>query len=227
MSILFLVLGVVLGLGTLIIVIVKQAIVRRKSYAYISFKEKYSQYHFRGATREDDRKAGENLSIYSDDAPMDIIREGNTIKEKVEQDEKTGQLKYPFIDDFAPLIIASGLCFGLSLAIFCLSIPYISNVEGYNQKIDMYEKQNAKIEKQINTIVKDYQNYESDTFKTTTKNSIEIISLYPELKSDKLVSKQIGIYSDNNVNITSLKSKIIDEQKKQWWINFRVNYNKQ
>ena len=59
------------------------------------------------------------------------------------------------------------------------------------EKITMYEQQNKQIEEQIDTVVKQYQEYESDTYiKTSSESSITLVSLYPDLKSDELVKNR-------------------------------------
>lgn len=89
------------------------------------------------------------------------------------------------------------------------------------EKITMYEQQNKQIEEQIDTVVKQYQEYESDTYiKTSSESSITLVSLYPDLKSDELVKKQIKVYQDNNKKITELKEKQINAKASKWWLYF-------
>ena len=88
-------------------------------------------------------------------------------------------------------------------------------------KIAMYEEQNSKIEEQIDVVVKQYMEYESDTYAMTApESSITLVSLYPELKSDELVKKQIAVYQENNKKITNLKEKQIDANVAKWWLYF-------
>lgn len=89
------------------------------------------------------------------------------------------------------------------------------------EMIAMYEQQNNQIEEQIDTVVKQYQEYESDTYiKTSSESSITLVSLYPDLKSDELVKKQIKVYSDNNKKIIELKEKQINAKVSKWWLYF-------
>lgn len=89
------------------------------------------------------------------------------------------------------------------------------------EKITMYEQQNNQIEEQIATVVKQYQEYESDTYAmTSSESSITLVSLYPDLKSDELVKKQIKVYQDNNKKITELKEKQINAKATKWWLYF-------
>ena len=90
-----------------------------------------------------------------------------------------------------------------------------------NEKVAMYEEENAAIEEQIATIVEQYQKYETDIFENAKVESpITYVSLYPELKSDSLVQKQIEIYVSNNNKIKDLKKESINASIYRWWLYF-------
>lgn len=90
-----------------------------------------------------------------------------------------------------------------------------------DEKIAMYQEENTKIEKQIDTLVSNYMNYESDTYeKFKSESSITLVSMYPELKSDKLVEEQISVYEENNKKIREFKEDKIDLKVKKWWLYF-------
>lgn len=91
-----------------------------------------------------------------------------------------------------------------------------------DDKIAMYEEQNSKIEEQIATVVHEYQEYESGIMTEIGDNEsyITLVSLYPELKADALVSKQIEVYLNNNQIIASLKSQKLNERVYRWWLYF-------
>ena len=64
-------------------------------------------------------------------------------------------------------------------------------------------------------------NYESDTYgNLKNESSITLVSLYPELKADTLVEKQIEIYTENNKKIKELKEKIINISNYKWLLYF-------
>ena len=85
-------------------------------------------------------------------------------------------------------------------------------------RIDMYQEENAKIEEQISAAVKQYQDYETDIFEDLKpESSITLVSLYPELKSDSLVQKQLEVYLANNEKIKSLKEEKINGRVTKWW----------
>lgn len=97
----------------------------------------------------------------------------------------------------------------------------VSNLSVIDQKVEMYEQENAKIEQQIETAVTAYQQHEKDVFTSVKPNSyIQLVSLYPELKSDTLVKTQIKTYQSNNKKIKELKEQAISGNVKRWWLYF-------
>lgn len=97
----------------------------------------------------------------------------------------------------------------------------VSKYNTIDDKIEMYQEENSSIELQISECVKQYQQYESDIFaETTSNNAITLVSLYPELKSDSLVSKQLEVYVSNNRKIKELKEAQIDGSVVRWWLYF-------
>ena len=106
------------------------------------------------------------------------------------------------------------------IALICLSIS-VSNLKFIDQKIDMYQTENAYIEEQVAGCIKQYQEYEKDIIAdVSSENALSVITLYPELKSDTLVSAQIEMYISNNQAIKVLKEKKIDGEVKRWWLYF-------
>ena len=90
-----------------------------------------------------------------------------------------------------------------------------------NEKIAMYEQENAKIEQQIETAITAYQQHEKDVFTEVKPDSyIQLVSIYPELKSDTLVKEQIKTYQSNNKKIKELKVTAINGNVKRWWLYF-------
>jgi hypothetical protein len=106
------------------------------------------------------------------------------------------------------------------IATLCLGIA-VSNLSVIDDKITMYQEENQKIEMQIAETVEKYQNYESNIIdKVTPESSITLVSLYPELKSDTLIQKQIEVYVNNNDKIKSLKEQQISGNVSRWWLYF-------
>ena len=112
----------------------------------------------------------------------------------------------------------------LFIAIFIMSIFVIgAYAEGYTakHKIEMYQEENTKIETQMNVLVKEYMNYEQETFaEFKTESTMTLVSLFPELKSDELVQQQMKVYVENNNKIKGLKESLIDMKLAKWLLYF-------
>ena len=90
-----------------------------------------------------------------------------------------------------------------------------------DDKIGLYSKQNKEIENKIEVTVKQYMKYENKTFTNLKPDSyINLVNLYPELKSDKLVQKQINVYTKNNNTIIELKQEKLNKTIYKWWLYF-------
>lgn len=109
---------------------------------------------------------------------------------------------------------------GALIAAIILGIS-VMNLSTIDERIAMYQEENVKIEEQIENVVEQYQQYESDIFAEAKPNSsVELVALYPELKSDTLVQKQIEIYLENNKKIKSLREQQIAGSVDRWWLYF-------
>ena len=96
-----------------------------------------------------------------------------------------------------------------------------SNLSVIDQKIEMYEKENTKIEQQIEALVIAYQKHEKEVFSNVKTDSyIQLVSLYPELRGDTLVEEHIKTYQSNNKQIKILKQQAIDGNVLRWWLYF-------
>ena len=125
----------------------------------------------------------------------------------------------------------SDLCFGISgigatvgffallgLIIVGVNVKSLSVID---DRITMYEEENARIEQQIADVVEQYQKYETDIFREVAPESaVTMVSLYPELKSDSLVQAQIEVYTENNKTIRDLRDKQIKGNVYRWWLYF-------
>ncbi|MBS4902320.1 MAG: hypothetical protein KHZ96_07550 [Coprobacillus sp.] len=121
-------------------------------------------------------------------------------------------------EDFAGFFL---VCFCVLFVIGIFLGISVSNGKTIDEKIAMYQEENSKIEKQIDTLVSNYMNYESDTYeKIKSESSITLVSMYPELKSDKLVEEQISVYEENNKKIREFKEDKINLKVKKWWLYF-------
>ncbi len=90
-----------------------------------------------------------------------------------------------------------------------------------DNKIAMYEEENASIDESIDVTVRNYMDFEASTYgELKDKDAINLVSLFPELKSDTLVEKQIKVYISNNDKIKELKEEKIDLSKSKWNLYF-------
>lgn len=97
----------------------------------------------------------------------------------------------------------------------------VSRLKTIDLKIDMYQAENTQIENKITECIKEYQKYETEIFTEVAPDSaITLVSLYPELKADELVKKQIEIYIANNQKIKELKEEKIMGDVYRWWTYF-------
>ena len=115
----------------------------------------------------------------------------------------------PLVGAFVCLIVAIVLCTG------------VKDGAVIDEKIAMYKKENTKIEAQMDMLVSKYMKFETDTYgELKNESSITLVSLYPDLKSDELVKKQIDVYESNNKEIRKMKERKIDLKVLKWWLYF-------
>ena len=91
----------------------------------------------------------------------------------------------------------------------------------------MYEQENNNIQYSISEIVENYKDYEVESqtkslenIKTQNLDVALVTQIYPDLKSNELVVKQIEVYSDNNNKIKQLKEEKLNKQIVKWWLYF-------
>ena len=89
-------------------------------------------------------------------------------------------------------------------------------------KLEMYEKENARIEQSVEIVVKDYLDHENKVYDNiTTENAVTVVALaYPELASKDIVKEQIALYESNNKKIKDLKEQKIDIRLEKFWLYF-------
>lgn len=109
----------------------------------------------------------------------------------------------------------------IDLIVIGFIIAIFTNGKVAPPKIKMYQEENSKIEMQIDELVKNYMEYEGKTLKDFKgESSITLVSLYPNLKSDELVKKQINVYVENNKKIKELKEYEIEMKIGKWLLYF-------
>lgn len=122
------------------------------------------------------------------------------------------------VEDLAFLpLLGAFVCLIVGI-VLCVSVTDGSVID---KKIAMYQKENTKIENQMDILVSQYMKFETDTYgELKNESSITLVSLYPDLKSDELVKKQIEVYESNNKEIREMKEKKIDLKVLKWWLYF-------
>jgi hypothetical protein len=116
--------------------------------------------------------------------------------------------------------------FGTGFLIVCLLGAIIMGIDVrdsvyIDEKILMYETENASIQEQVESVVNAYVAYEHKTFTDiANKSPIALVSVFPELKSDAVMAKQIDLYVNNNNKIKDLMLDKIDYKSKKWWLYF-------
>lgn len=106
------------------------------------------------------------------------------------------------------------------IAMFCVGAG-IKKLDVIDAKIEMYTEENIKIETQIADTVQKYMEYETGIFTEVSPDSaMTLVALYPELKADALVSRQIDVYVENNNIIKELKADKINGSVLRWWLYF-------
>ena len=106
----------------------------------------------------------------------------------------------------------------ITFIVLCVKVSELGVLD---QKIQMYEEENARIEAQISEAVTQYQAYEKEVFvEVAPESAVTLVALYPELEADTLVQKQVEIYIKNNQTIKGLKEKQINGTVLKWWLYF-------
>lgn len=122
---------------------------------------------------------------------------------------------------FITTTIFSGVVTTVGIIVTGILTVCVAGSVTIEQRIALYEEENAVIESQIATVVEKYMDYEQTTFKDcSAKSMITLVDLYPELKADTLVSKQIEVYLENNNKIKELKESLINRPVCRWWLYF-------
>lgn len=117
--------------------------------------------------------------------------------------------------------ILGGLIGFIALIGIFVNIGFLVYGRTLDDKIVMYEQENAAIEQSVDVLVKDYYKHESDTYSSLKpENAVLFASAYPELQSNELATKQLEIYVENNNNIKELKKDQINLSKNRFWLYF-------
>lgn len=131
-------------------------------------------------------------------------------------EKKKGELKGSFF-----LIIMAICCIiGFITIIFC--IFDISKESDVNNQLEKYQNENAKIQSEMDKVVETYMEYKKDELGDLKieGNNIYFVNMFPELKSDELIQKQIQIYMDNSQSIKDLEVRKNEISESKWLLYF-------
>ena len=89
-------------------------------------------------------------------------------------------------------------------------------------QIAMYEEENTRIEEKVRDTVSKYMEYEGGVIMEIAPDddAMSLISLYPDLKTDQLISEEIGVYIANNNQIKKLRAEQAEQASYKWWLYF-------
>lgn len=130
---------------------------------------------------------------------------------------------YERIDEITGVL---GCLFGGVIVVVCLGgvvgFSYnLASLRVVDEKIEILQTENEAIEQQIAVIVQQYQEHEKEVFSDVSPESaIQLVSLYPELKSDTLVERQMEIYYANYESLRDLKLSKVNASVYKWWLYF-------
>lgn len=123
--------------------------------------------------------------------------------------------------DIEELVTAMIVILGIEIIALLIYAGCLVNTRVIDEKIELYEKQNKEIENKIEITVKNYMEYEGNTFKELKPESyIQLVNLYPDLKADQLIQQQMNLYISNNKKIISLKENKANKTVYKWWLYF-------
>jgi hypothetical protein len=129
-------------------------------------------------------------------------------------------------DDHSEGLGATAILSFILAGVLLLSIVFVggsySQVISIDEKIAMYQEENAQIETEIDEIVAAYLSHEQTVMENAKppESVTAILLTYPELNSNTMVTKQIEIYADNNNQIKALKAEKLNLQVLRWWLFF-------
>ena len=107
--------------------------------------------------------------------------------------------------------LISGLAAVITIIVAAFGISTLVSGMSIDEKITICKQENAEIEQDIDAIIEQYIGHESDVFEEAGDiNPAVVFTMYPELKSDKMVEKQIDTYVKNNEEIKELKKQKAD-----------------
>ena len=88
-----------------------------------------------------------------------------------------------------------------------IGLVLITGESRVDEKIEVCEQENTKLESAIAVVVKDYLDHEQITYSEMTNDTATTwVSILPELQSNEIIIKQMNIIQENNTAIRNLKN---------------------
>lgn len=115
-----------------------------------------------------------------------------------------------------------GAVFAIIFGIWTLwNIIIVASGFGIQEKIEIYEEQNAQIEHSIDAAVKAYCEHKQITYTQMSDGAVALVAAaYPELASSELVKTQMEVWTFNTHELKELKSDLVDFHRAQYFLYF-------
>jgi len=114
--------------------------------------------------------------------------------------------------------VALAIVFGMWTLV---NIFLVASGFSIEEKIQIYEEQNAQIEQSIDAAVKAYCEHEQITYTQMSDGAIALVAAaYPELASSELVKTQMEVWTSNSYELKELKSDLVDFHRAQYFLYF-------
>lgn len=115
-----------------------------------------------------------------------------------------------------------GAVFAIIFGIWTIwNIFTVASGFGIQEKIEIYEEQNAQIEQSIDAAVKAYCEHEQITYVQMSDGAVALVAAaYPELASSELVKTQMEVWTSNSHELKNMKSKLVDFNKARYFLYF-------
>ena len=114
--------------------------------------------------------------------------------------------------------------FAISLIVLIINMHAVVHISVIDDEIAMYQEENTKIEMELAECVEFYMEHEEKIItEVAPESAVTLVALYPELKSDILVSYLMDTYVTNSEQIKELRAKQIKGETAKWWLYFGGN----
>lgn len=118
---------------------------------------------------------------------------------------------------------------GVSILLFCVTllvtivagVKYNSIKSTANARLEVLNSQNEIVLAQIEPLIQQALNYESNTykeFKMTPENIVAFSNMYPQLQANTFIQSQINIIVENQKEIKDLKLRIASLNAYRLWL---------